>query len=109
MDALAYGIIGLVVMSLVLIVFELIATSLVGFKLTPRRYKRTLGWMLFFYIVLCLFNYLFIPIHMVREERKMPVVVETISEPQVDTLVVGTLGDELDTTYVYTFPNIVIE
>ena len=109
MDVFTYGIIGLVIMSLVLIVFELIATSLVGLKFTTRRYKRILGWMLSFYIVVCLFNYLLIPIYTIHKERKLPVVIETVSEPQIDTMVVGTIGDTIDTTYIYTFSNIVVD
>ena len=41
-------------------------------------------------------------------EMKTPKVVETMAAPQIDTLVVSYNG-ESDTSYVYTFPNIVID
>ena len=42
------------------------------------------------------------------KETKTPIVVETISQPQIDTTVV--LHDGVaDTSYTYVFPNIVVE
>ena len=47
-------------------------------------------------------------IGVVVNESKLPVVVETISEPQIDTTIT-TVNGVRDTTYTYTFYNEVLE
>lgn len=42
------------------------------------------------------------------KDLKMPKVIETVSEPQIDTLVVSYNG-EADTSYVYTFHSFVVD
>lgn len=63
----------------------------------------------FGYAFLCIATCVMFIILIGRSENKLPVVVETISEPQVDTTVVLFSDGTSDTTYTYTFPNIVVE
>ena len=65
-------------------------------------------WLILASLVGAIINILIIDSIYIRSITKVPVVVETISQPQIDTTVVISNG-ATDTTYTYTFPNIVIE
>ena len=60
------------------------------------------------YVIITILTMLGVFALFLTNEIKTPKVVETMAAPQIDTLVVSYNG-EADTSYVYTFPNIVID
>ena len=63
----------------------------------------------FFAIVICFSYKCGYEAAKIDERTKVPVVIETISEPQKDTLVTFFGDGQKDTSYIYTFYNIVVE
>lgn len=70
---------------------------------------RDVPWVIWFAILVALADIVFVNTHYIKQITNIPIVVETVGQPQIDTTIVHFSDGTADTTYTYTFPNTVIE
>ena len=101
------GYITYFLIAVVAIVFLTLITFLLG-AVDKKKGEGIKRWHINAFSFLCFLVFVYFIIMLGRSNDKLPVVVETISQPQIDTTI--TIIDGIkDTTYIYTFPNIVVE
>ena len=94
--------------AIVLIVFFFTIISLVMVLLKDSPKAKYYAPVCFGTAIACFLILILAAISVSIKETKTPVVVETMSQPQIDTTIVLHEG-VADTSYIYVFPNIIVE